>query len=130
MKLTEKSQTVFDYIKANGGKVTIDELCSALDKAPRSINANVTDLSKKGLVTREKVAGEGLLHIKLSGEQPGKMPLKILEAINEETGEKLKCSGDKIEIQSIVAKQKYKLRFKIDYAEKSSMEVNLYGRSH
>lgn len=59
MKLTEKSQAVFDYIKANGGKVTIDELCSALDKAPRSINANVTDLSKKGLVTREKVAGEG-----------------------------------------------------------------------
>lgn len=59
MKLTEKSQAVFDYIKANGGKVTIDELCSALDKAPRSINANVTDLSKKGLVTREKVAGDG-----------------------------------------------------------------------
>lgn len=59
MKLTEKSQGVFDYIKANGGKVTIDELCSALNRAPRSINANVTDLSKKGLVTREKVAGDG-----------------------------------------------------------------------
>lgn len=59
MKLTEKSQSVFDYIKNNGGRVTIEELCSALDKAPRSINANVTDLSKKGLVTREKVAGEG-----------------------------------------------------------------------
>ena len=59
MKLTEKSQSVLDYIKANGGKVTIDELCSALDRAPRSVNANVTDLSKKGLVTREKVAGDG-----------------------------------------------------------------------
>lgn len=59
MKLTEKSQSVFDYIKANGGKVTIDELCTALDRAARSVNANVTDLSKKGLVTREKVAGEG-----------------------------------------------------------------------
>ena len=59
MKLTEKSQSVFDYIKNNGGKVTIDELCNALDKAPRSTNANVTDLSKKGLVTREKVAAEG-----------------------------------------------------------------------
>ena len=59
MKLTEKSQSVFDYVKANGGKVTIDELCAALDRAPRSINANVTDLSKKGLVVREKVAGEG-----------------------------------------------------------------------
>lgn len=59
MKLTEKSQLVFDYIKNNGGKVTIDELCSALDKAPRSINANVTDLAKKELVVREKVAGDG-----------------------------------------------------------------------
>lgn len=59
MKLTEKSQVVFDYIKDNGGKVTIEEICNALDKAPRSINANVTDLAKKGLVVREKVAGEG-----------------------------------------------------------------------
>lgn len=59
MKLTEKSQGVFDYIKANGGKVSIDELCTALNRAPRSINANVTDLAKKGLVTREKVAAEG-----------------------------------------------------------------------
>ena len=58
MKLTEKSAAVFDYIKANGGKVTIDEICAALDKAPRSVNANVTDLSKKGLVTREKVTGD------------------------------------------------------------------------
>jgi predicted transcriptional regulator len=59
MKLTEKSQGVFDYIKANGGKVTIDELCSALDRTARSVNANVTDLSKKGLVVREKVTAEG-----------------------------------------------------------------------
>lgn len=59
MKLTEKSQGVFDYIKENGGKVTIDELTAALDRSARSINANVTDLAKKGLVEREKVAGEG-----------------------------------------------------------------------
>lgn len=56
MKLTEKSQAVLDYLKSNGGKVSIDELCEALDRAPRSINANVTDLCKKGLVVREKVA--------------------------------------------------------------------------
>ena len=59
MKLTEKSQSVFDYIKANGGKVSIDELAAALDRTTRSVGANVTDLSKKGLVVREKVAGEG-----------------------------------------------------------------------
>ena len=58
MKLTEKSQGVFDYIKANGGKVSIDELATALDRTARSVGANVTDLSKKGLVIREKVAAE------------------------------------------------------------------------
>ena len=58
MKLTEKSQGVFDYIKANGGKVSIDELATALDRTTRSVGANVTDLSKKGLVVREKVAAE------------------------------------------------------------------------
>lgn len=59
MKLTEKSQIVFDYIRNNGGKVSIEELATALGKTTRSIGANVTDLSKKGLVVREKVAGEG-----------------------------------------------------------------------
>ena len=59
MKLTEKSQGVFDYIKANGGKVSIDELATALDRTTRSVGANVTDLAKKGLVIRDKVAGEG-----------------------------------------------------------------------
>ena len=59
MKLTEKSQGVFDYIKTNGGKVSIDELATALDRTARSINANVTDLAKKGLVVREKEEVEG-----------------------------------------------------------------------
>lgn len=59
MKLTEKSQSVFDYVKENGGKVSVDELCTVLERAPRSINANITDLAKKELVIREKVAGEG-----------------------------------------------------------------------
>lgn len=58
MKLTPKSQEVLDYVKANGGKVAIEELASALDRATRSIGANVTDLTKKGLAAREKVAGE------------------------------------------------------------------------
>lgn len=59
MKLTEKSNEVFEYVKSNGGKITVDELCAALNRAPRSVNANVTDLKNKGLVIREKVAGEG-----------------------------------------------------------------------
>ena len=59
MKLTEKSQEVFDYVKANGGRVSIPELGQALDRGPRSVGANVTDLTKKKLVVREKVEVEG-----------------------------------------------------------------------
>ena len=59
MKLTEKSLNVFNYVKENGGRVTIESICEGLGLAARSINANVTDLAKKGLVIRDKVAGEG-----------------------------------------------------------------------
>jgi predicted transcriptional regulator len=59
MKLTAMSNEVFQYVKENGGKISIDELVSALGRTPRSIGANVTDLTKKGLAIREKVAGEG-----------------------------------------------------------------------
>ena len=59
MKLTEKSREVFEYVKANGARVSVEEICKAVDRAPRSINANVNDLAKKGLVEREKVDVEG-----------------------------------------------------------------------
>lgn len=59
MKLTEMSNAVFNYVKENGGRVSIDELASALDRSTRSVGANVTDLTKKGLVVREKVTVEG-----------------------------------------------------------------------
>lgn len=59
MKLTEKSNEVYSYVKENGGRVSIDELCKVLGRGSRSVGANVTDLFKKGLVVRDKVAGEG-----------------------------------------------------------------------
>lgn len=61
MKLTEKSNEVYTYVKENGGKVSVDELCEALGRAPRSINANVTDLcsEKKGFAMRVKEEVEG-----------------------------------------------------------------------
>ena len=59
MKLTEMSSAVFNYVKENGGRVSIEELASALDRSTRSVGANVTDLTKKGLVVREKVTVEG-----------------------------------------------------------------------
>lgn len=59
MKLTAMSTEVFNYVKENGGKVSIPELSEATGRTARSVGANVTDLQKKGLVVREKVKGEG-----------------------------------------------------------------------
>lgn len=59
MKLTEMSSNVFNYVKENGGRVSIGELAEALGRSERSIGANVTDLTKKGLVIRDKVEVEG-----------------------------------------------------------------------
>ena len=61
MKLTAMSNEVFEYVKNNGGRVSIEELCEAIGRTARSINANVTDLcsERKGLCVREKVAVDG-----------------------------------------------------------------------
>lgn len=61
IKLTEKSLEVFNYIKDNGGRVSVEELANGLNRTARSVNANVTDLcsEKKGLAMREKVTVEG-----------------------------------------------------------------------
>lgn len=59
MKLTEMSNAVFTYVKENGGRVSIGELAEALGRSERSVGANVTDLTKKGLVIRDKVDVEG-----------------------------------------------------------------------
>lgn len=59
MKLTEMSSEVFNYVKENGGRVSIEELANAVGRSARSVGANVTDLSKKGLVVRDKVTVEG-----------------------------------------------------------------------
>lgn len=61
MKITEKSMEVLNYVRENGGRVSIEELAAGLDRTTRSVNANVTDLcsEKKGLCMRERVPGEG-----------------------------------------------------------------------
>ena len=59
MTLTEKSQTIFEYLKANGGRVSIEELANATGRSARSVGANVLDLQKKKLVVREKEEVEG-----------------------------------------------------------------------
>ena len=60
VKLTEKSMEVLNYVKDNGGRVSIPEITAALGRASdRSTGANVTDLQKKDLVVRDKVEVEG-----------------------------------------------------------------------
>ncbi len=59
MKLTEKTSEELNYVKDNGGKVSIPELVDALGRNARSVGANVTDLTKKELAVREKVEVEG-----------------------------------------------------------------------
>lgn len=53
MKLTAMSNEVYEYVKANG-TVSIDDIASATGRTARSVNANVTDLTKKGLAVRDK----------------------------------------------------------------------------
>lgn len=78
MKLTAKSSEVFEYVKANGARVSVEEICKAVDRAPRSINANVNDLVKKGLVEREKVEVEGadkpIVYVVLTAEGKAFIP--------------------------------------------------------
>lgn len=59
MKLTQMSSEVLNYVKENGGRISIEELSNALGRTSRSVGANVTDLQKKKLAIREKEAGEG-----------------------------------------------------------------------
>lgn len=64
MKLTEKQTAVFNYLKENGGRVTMDELCTALGTDAKHLNPVVTTLGTKGerakgLCDYEKIAVEG-----------------------------------------------------------------------
>ena len=57
--MTEKEVAVFNYVKANGGRVSIDEIAEALDRSPRSIGPNVNAFVSNDLAVREKVEVEG-----------------------------------------------------------------------
>ena len=64
IKLTEKQTAVFNYLRDNGGRVTMDELCSALETDAKHLNPVITTLGckgerAKGLVDYEKIEVEG-----------------------------------------------------------------------
>ena len=63
IKLTEKQTAVFNYLKENG-RVTMDELCNALNSDAKHLNPVITTMGckgerAKGLVDYEKVDVEG-----------------------------------------------------------------------
>ena len=58
-KMTEKEVAVFNYVKANGGRVSIDEIADALERTPRSIGPNINAFVSNDLAVREKVEVEG-----------------------------------------------------------------------
>ena len=53
MKLKEKTQECFDYVKANGGKVSTAELAEGLGVKLNSVTGRVNSLVKNGLAIRE-----------------------------------------------------------------------------
>lgn len=63
--LTAGEIEVFNYVKANGGKVAIKDIAEATGRTERSIGANVTGLAggaklkDYALVGRDKVAVDG-----------------------------------------------------------------------
>ena len=63
IKLTEKQTAVFNYLK-NNGRVSMDELCEALNSDAKHLNPVITTMGckgekAKGLVDYEKVEIEG-----------------------------------------------------------------------
>lgn len=68
MKLTTMSNEVFEYVRNNGGKVSIEELTNVTGRKARSVGANVTDLKKKGLAERvkEKVDDKEITYVVLT----------------------------------------------------------------
>ena len=58
-KMTEKELAVFEYVKENGGRVSVDEVAEALGRTSRSINPNINAFVANGLAEREKVEVEG-----------------------------------------------------------------------
>ena len=63
MKLTEKQTAVVNYLKENG-RVSMEELCNALNTDAKHLNPVITTLGvkgerAKGLCNYEKVAVEG-----------------------------------------------------------------------
>ena len=64
MKLTEKQTAVVNYLKENGGRVAMEELCNALHTDAKHLNPVITTLGvkgerAKGLCDYEKIAVEG-----------------------------------------------------------------------
>lgn len=78
------------------------------------------------IFTPEKAAGEGYLQFKLSGEQSN-LDVNVSNAVNCVSGNALRTAKNIIYLNNITVKSKMSVEFDVDYGERSSMEVSLYG---
>ncbi len=74
----------------------------------------------------EQTVGDAYLELKLSGEQSN-LEVNVSQAADCATKEKLVSKDNLIYMQDIAVSCKRSVEFNLDYAEKSSLEVSLYG---
>ncbi len=74
----------------------------------------------------ERTAGNAYLELNLSGEQ-GSLTVNTSQAVDCTTKEPLISKDNLIYIQDIAISGKRTVEFNLDYGEKSSLEVRLYG---
>ena len=74
----------------------------------------------------EQTAGNAYLELNLSGEQSN-FAVNVGQAVDCITKEPLISKDNLIYIQDIVVFGKRTVEFNLDYGEKSSLEVSLYG---
>lgn len=74
----------------------------------------------------KRTVGDGYLKFKIAGEQ-GNINVNISHAVDGTTLRPLRSFKNMIYLKNIKARSKMSVEFDVDYAESSSMEVNLYG---
>lgn len=84
--MTQNSATLLNYVQENGGKISIDELVTALGRDKRSINASVTDIcyrDAEGVKFKKEEGKTGLATRVVEGEGDDKVTYVVLTEIGK-----------------------------------------------
>lgn len=71
VKLTEKQVVVLNYLKENGGRATVDEICEGTGFAKRSVNALITGMSCYEDKSGKGRTGKGVLDVEKNTNEDG-----------------------------------------------------------